>query len=249
MPLTQAVDERRDEALARLATATGDASLCAVSRDGTARPAVKYHEGAVAALGDLRRRLSQEPADAALVHARAHWRALEDRAAAAPSWEAYLAGAVDALDDVAHAAPGSEPPDDVAALVAVHGPLPVDLARAHPHRHWTLRHTVAAVVLTPLLLALLVTEGGGWDAARAPLWTALVSLAAVGGAAVLATYVPARGHRSLGLLPCTVVPLMTVLAAGWLLGAETHAVPGALGAVVAVGFGLANRLTGTRCGV
>ncbi|PYG01617.1 hypothetical protein SAMN05216184_10176 [Georgenia satyanarayanai] len=103
------------------------------------------------------------------------------------------------------------------------------------------------MALAPLLLTLLLSEGGGWDATRAPLWTGLVALAAVGGATVLATYVPTRGHRTVDLTPCTVVPLVTVLAAGWLLGAEPHAVPGALGAVVAVGYGLAHRLTGTRC--
>ena len=62
----------------------------------------------------------------------------------------------------------------------------------------------------PLFLVLLVTEGGGWDLGRAPLWTVLVAATAVGAAAILATYLPGRSpcRRSrVGLTPCAVVPV------------------------------------------
>ncbi|WP_324651170.1 hypothetical protein [Georgenia sp. H159] len=273
MPLTlsQAVEARRDEALAQLSTATGDASLCAVSRSGTPRPAMKYHEGAVAALTDVRRRLgeSAEPADAAVGRVRERWEARRDQAAvsASPTWQAYLDGAVDALDGLprapepegagpAAAAPTSaDALSDVERLTRVPGPdrpLPANLAlsSARPHRHWSRRRTAVTVVLAPVLLLLLVTEGGGWDPPRAPPWTFLVAATATGAAAILATYLHApggcRGSRG-GLTPCAVVPVMTVLAAGWLLGAEPHAVPSALAALAAVTFGLAQRLTGAAC--
>jgi len=300
VPLTvsQAVEVRRGEALARLSTATGDASLCTLSRNGMPRPAWKYHEGAVAALTDVRRRLetSPEPADTAVLHVREHWETARERAAVSSSstWQAYLDGAVDALDDLArHASPvapaqtapsttGPVPPapvptataatgaaptgpasaaavvtplSDVASLTRVADPdrpLPVNLALSgpRPHRHWSGRQTVATVALAPLLLVLLVTEGGGWDLGRAPLWTVLVAATAVGAAAILATYLPGRSpcRRSrVGLTPCAVVPVMTVLAAGWLLGAEPHAVLSAVAGLAAVAVGLAHRLTGTRC--
>lgn len=292
VPLTvpQAVEARRGEALARLSTATGDASLCTLSRNGKPRPAVKYHEGAVAALTDVRRRLetSLEPADAAVRHVRQHWETVRERAAVSSSstWQAYLDGAVDALDDLArHASPGGAAPaptapvatapaatgaastgpasaaavvtplSDVASLTRVTDPdrpLPVNLALSspRPHRHWSGRRTVATVALAPLLLVLLVTEGGGWDLGREPLWTVLVAATAVGAAAILATYLPGRSpcRRSRGgLTPCAVVPVMTILAAGWLLGAEPHAVPSAVAGLAAVAFGLTHRLTGTRC--
>lgn len=297
LTLSQAVETRRGEALARLSTATGDASLCAVSRCGVPRPAAKYYEGAVAALTDVRRRLetSPEPADTAVDHVREHWEARREGAAVSSStWQAYLDGAVDALDDLArHASPAAPaqtapsttapvppapvpmataatgaaptgpasaaavvtPLSDVASLTRVADPdrlLPVNLALSgpRPHRHWSGRRTVATGALAPLLLVLLVTEGGGWDLGRAPLWAVLVAATAVGAAAILATYLPGRSpcRRSrVGLTPCAVVPVMTVLAAGWLLGAEPHAVLSAVAGLAAVTVGLAHRLTGTRC--
>lgn len=265
-PTVAAVDTRRGEALGRLATATGDASLCAISRSGRPAPAAKYHEGAVAALTDVRRRLAEPggPADAAVDHVRARWAARRgDATASSSSWQAYLDGALDALDDLTNGAgPGSSGDGltDAGRLFA-HGPVtelgadpapspPGTLAPSgwRPHLPWTPRRTVAAVVLTPLLLILLVLEGGGWDPQRAPLWTALVAVTAAGGAAILATYLPGQGAcRARGLTPCAAVPVVTLLGAGWLLGAEPHAVASAVAALGLVVFGLVQRLSGTRC--
>lgn len=269
LTLSQAVETRRSEALARLSTATGDASLYAVSRSGAPRPAAKYYEGAVAALTDVRRRLakSPEPADAAVDHVREHWQARRERAAVSSlTWRAYLDGAVDALDDLAGtpvpagtgtAPAGSalgplSPVESLTRVADPAQPLPVSLAlsKRRPHRHWTGRRTAVTVVLAPLFSLLLVTEGGGWDPERVPLWTVLVAAIATGAAAIAATYLPGHGRcagNRGGLTPCAVLPVMTVLAAGWLLDAEPHAVPSAVAALAAVAFGLAHRLTGARC--
>lgn len=263
----EAVDARRGEALGRLTASTGDASLCAISRSGRPAPAAKYHEGAVAALTDVRRRLAEphEPADAAVDHVRERWAARRDDAtASSSSWQAYLNGALDALDDLTSGVgtgPSRDGLTDAGRLFA-DGPVITDLgpesaqsapgndatAGWRPRLPWTRRRTVAAVVLTPLLLFLLVVEGGGWAPQHAPLWTALVAVTAGGAAAILATYLPGQGAcRARGLTPCAVVPLVALLAAGWLLGAEPHAVPSAIAALGVVAFGLVQRLSGTRC--
>lgn len=149
-------------------------------------------------------------------------------------------------------APSGSDVDSDANVADLARPLPVNLApsKARAHRHWSSRRTVATIALTPLLLFLLVGGGGGWAPARAPMWTALVAVTAVGAAAIVATYLPGvgtcRGSRG-RLAPCAVVPVMMILAAGWLLGTEPHAVPFAVGALAAVGFGLAHRLAGAPC--
>lgn len=101
------VQEREADALAALELAAGGASLCALSRDGASHPAAKFHEGAVAALGSLRRLLlACDPAgdpgrmrDEAVTAARAAWRerygGLAERGR---DWAAYYAGGLDALD-------------------------------------------------------------------------------------------------------------------------------------------------------
>ena len=99
LALVQA-DEQR--ALAALTQAAGDASLCALSRAGEPHPAVKFHEGAAAALAAVRRALARNPETdpaTALTRTRSTW---EERNAAAatrgPDWAAYHAGGVEALE-------------------------------------------------------------------------------------------------------------------------------------------------------
>jgi hypothetical protein len=75
-----------------LAAATGDASLCTLSRERL--PAAKYHEGAVAALGDAQRAIR-----AGLPVADAHtwgsqWACHVEHDA---SWKAYVVGGREAL--------------------------------------------------------------------------------------------------------------------------------------------------------
>lgn len=95
------VRARERAALAALVAATGETSLCALSRSGTSHPAVKFHEGAVSALADVRRTETSQPTTGpadAIALARARW---EDNAALAErgrDWAAYYAGGVEALD-------------------------------------------------------------------------------------------------------------------------------------------------------
>jgi hypothetical protein len=96
---------REQGALAALADAAGDASLCALSRAGTPHPAAKFHEGAAAALAGVRRSLRRGtgtgPSDA-VATARRRWK--DQNAALATrgrDWAAYYAGGVDALDRLA----------------------------------------------------------------------------------------------------------------------------------------------------
>ncbi len=278
------VADRREAAVARLAGASGDASLCQLSRAGTPRPAVKYHEGAVAALTDVRRRLPDraDQRDVARLVADVRDRWVAGRVASRPAdWQAYDDGAVDALESLTEAlGRAAEPaggtavagalesgtPPTVGATVAAAAPPEVDaagqdLAEPAPsctavwttwsatRPAWSRRRTVAALLATPPLLALFAAEGGGWAPDAAPLWTVLVTLVSVTAATLLATYLPAPGswRRPGPPTPCGVVPVLTVLAAGWLLGAESHAPAAAVGALAVVSFGLARRLAGACC--
>lgn len=106
---TVAAHVRRLEraALDRLTAAAGPASLCALSRDGTPRPAAKYHEGAAVALAQACRALDEAaPEDDAATTLRA----VRDRgrapAGAGAAWAAYLDGGRDALDSLLESAPG-----------------------------------------------------------------------------------------------------------------------------------------------
>jgi hypothetical protein len=99
------VRSREEAATVALAGMTGDASLCAVSRSGTPHPAVKFHEGAAAALAQVRRLLTREPEVdpvAAVASVRADW---DDRNAPLAQrhrdWAAYHAGGLEALDALA----------------------------------------------------------------------------------------------------------------------------------------------------
>lgn len=97
------------EALAALAAATGDTSLCTLARSGQSHPAAKFHEGAARALADVRRAVRRATRDETDPRAggvrllvREKW--LADQAAMATrgrDWEAYHAGGLDALDRLA----------------------------------------------------------------------------------------------------------------------------------------------------
>jgi hypothetical protein len=104
-----AIRARERAALAELGAAVGGRSLCSLSREGTSVPSAKYHEGAGAALADVRRAV-QATADgpdgvrsarAAVIEARARWRAQSETAGrTGPDWAGYLAGGLDALDQM-----------------------------------------------------------------------------------------------------------------------------------------------------
>lgn len=107
--LVESIRARESAALGDLGAAAGGRSLCSLSRAGASVPTVKYHEGAVAALADARRAV-QAGADgphavrtdrADLLEVRAQWRAQSETVGrAGPAWAGYLAGGLDALDQM-----------------------------------------------------------------------------------------------------------------------------------------------------
>ena len=96
----------RAEAVQAWSATMGDATSCALAKDGRSYPAGKYHEGRVAALGELMRGLTVD-ADAADAVAVARRLAVAWEARAQPGgganreWESYRAGGVHALRELA----------------------------------------------------------------------------------------------------------------------------------------------------
>ena len=86
------IAEARAAALTALTTAAAGDSLCTLSRERL--PAAKYHEGAVAALGDALRAARADIAPPEPAAWGAQWDHLAERDA---GWRAYLAGGRDAL--------------------------------------------------------------------------------------------------------------------------------------------------------
>ena len=124
---------------------------------------------------------------------------------------------------------------------------PTDAPGSAPEGRWPRRRLVAGVLTAPLLAAAFIDAGGGWAPAEAPLWTALVAMTAVLGAAVLATYVPARGEglrAALGCSPCAVASAASVLGAAVLLASGPHEPTMAVVALGLVGFGMLRRRSG-----
>jgi hypothetical protein len=94
-----AIAHRRAEAEQRLVEAVGaGGSLCAIGRGGGSFPAVKYHEGAVAALAEAARTVGDLDSLSRLLQ---RWRESGSGATAdAPDWIAYRTGGVEALESV-----------------------------------------------------------------------------------------------------------------------------------------------------
>jgi hypothetical protein len=99
------VRRREEAATTALARAAGNTSLCALSRSGASHPAVKFHEGAAAALAQVRRLLTRQtdaPSAGAIDAVREDWN--DQNAALAQrsrDWAAYHAGGLEALDGLA----------------------------------------------------------------------------------------------------------------------------------------------------
>lgn len=105
------------------------------------------------------------------------------------------------------------------------------------------RRKVAVAVLTPVLAVVLVAAAGRDLPARSGAWLLLVAVAALLGAAVLATYVPHRGVRpEVGCTPCAAMSAVTVVGAVMALRSSGPALTGAALAAAATLFGLAQRL-------
>ncbi|MHB1065486.1 MAG: hypothetical protein ACYC1Z_13530 [Georgenia sp.] len=97
------LDRHRRLALETLGGAAGDRSLCDLSRDGSV-PAVKYHEGAVAALTEVRRGAhvgvgGPEPdLRASVLTTRRSWATRTSTGIGTAGWLDYRAGGLAALD-------------------------------------------------------------------------------------------------------------------------------------------------------
>jgi len=88
-----------DGALRELTALAGGASLCAIGRSGESFPAVKYHEGRLAAFGEATRALDRGADQADVEALRDTWARLR-RDAPPGEWAAYRAGGADALSEL-----------------------------------------------------------------------------------------------------------------------------------------------------
>ncbi len=84
----------------------GDVSACTLAKVGRSHPAAKFYEGKVAALGELARLIADETEPAQAVDAAAMLSARwADKSLPggpqARDWEAYRAGGVEAMTDIA----------------------------------------------------------------------------------------------------------------------------------------------------
>ena len=107
--LIESFRARERAALKDLDAVAGGRSLCSISRQGAPVPDAKYHEGAVAALAEARRAFEAladgpdggQSARAALLDVRARWLAQSrTRGRTGPDWTGYLAGGLDALEQM-----------------------------------------------------------------------------------------------------------------------------------------------------
>lgn len=106
------------------------------------------------------------------------------------------------------------------------------------------RRVVVGAVLAPLAWLTLTSAGGG--VATAPVgWPVLVGVAAILGAASLATYVPGPGagwKPIWGCGPCAIVALTSLPAAAIILHASPWQTSAVVIAVLVNGLGLMQRL-------
>lgn len=108
----ESLGARENDALERLAAATGGRSLCDLVGSSGPVPAVKYHEGAAAALAEARRAIRRLPAfpgagalpghdnviRLAVQDVRARWETqAQTPGRTGRSWVGYFAGGLDAL--------------------------------------------------------------------------------------------------------------------------------------------------------
>lgn len=100
------VKRRRLEAAEEWSVLLGDTTACAIAKDGRSYPAGKFHEGRVAALGELLRLIGADPTEDQIADAAAALRAdWEHRpmpgAGESREWQSYRAGGVQALGELA----------------------------------------------------------------------------------------------------------------------------------------------------
>jgi hypothetical protein len=105
---------------------------------------------------------------------------------------------------------------------------------------WQVRHTIALVVLTPLLYLLYWWAAGATRDILGMLLTAAMALA---GAFLLTSYLPMRGVTSAGA-SCALMPALFVPAVAVLLS-QGGAAGGWIGGVGILALGLYQRVSGT----
>ena len=93
-----------DAALEELSVLAGGASLCAIGRSGESFPAVKYHEGRMAAFREAMRVLERSGGRLDIEALRDTW-TVQRRNAPPGDWAAYRAGGADALVELLDAHP------------------------------------------------------------------------------------------------------------------------------------------------
>lgn len=100
------VKRRRLAAAEEWSVLLGDTTACAIAKDGRSYPAGKFHEGRVAALGELLRRIDADASAVQIADAAAGLRADWERrpmpgAGESREWQSYRAGGVQALGEFA----------------------------------------------------------------------------------------------------------------------------------------------------
>jgi hypothetical protein len=110
---------------------------------------------------------------------------------------------------------------------------------------WTPRRRLALVALLPLVVAWFVVVGRSSSAAPPAVgWYAGAAVAAVLGAAVLASYVPLAGRRpDLGCTPCGMLAALTLVVATMALRSYGSELAGPLVAIAVLLFGLVQRMS------
>jgi hypothetical protein len=110
---------------------------------------------------------------------------------------------------------------------------------------WTPRRRLALAALFPLVATWFVVVGRG-SAAVSPgaEWYAVVGVAALLGAAVLASYLPVSGRRlDLGCTPCATLAALTLVGATMALRSYGSEPVGPLVAIAVLLFGLTQRMS------
>lgn len=102
---TPRVARLRAEAIRAWSDALGDSSACALTKSGRSFPAAKFHEGRVAALGEMLRGLRDDPPPSRISELvttlRESWEGRQQpRADGGGEWASYRAGGLEALREL-----------------------------------------------------------------------------------------------------------------------------------------------------
>ncbi|MFC5503320.1 hypothetical protein ACFPJ4_13815 [Lysinimonas soli] len=107
------VQRARADAIQAWSDALGDSTACALAKSGRSYPSAKFHEGRVAALGEVLRGMpdgaTQTWIAAAVAEVRGAWR-LRRQPGADPEgeWASYRAGGLEALRELDDTGPSGE---------------------------------------------------------------------------------------------------------------------------------------------